>query len=83
MKKGLSAKINGNDIIIDELYKVISYASINVGDRIIYTCVHISMNANIEHIKNICRKSMSKIPKGLNYYNVYDYEILNILKNNL
>lgn len=60
--------ISGNDILIDNKYKVISFASINVGDKLIYTCVHISLNPNIELIDKICTKTMKKIPKGLSDY---------------
>lgn len=72
-------KVDGNDIITDEKYKVISNASINVGERYIYTCVHISFNPNIELIKNTCNKPMVKIPKGLNSYNISQNYILNII----
>ena len=62
--------IDGNDLLVDNKYKIVSYASINAKNRLIYTCVHISLNPDIELINNICRKTMSKIPKGLTDFNI-------------
>ena len=72
-----NVEINGNDIIIDGKYKVASCASVNLGDNVIYTAIHLSYNPDIELIKNICTKSMIKIPKGLKEYGF----TLNDLKN--
>lgn len=72
-------KVDNNDIIVDDKYKVISYASINANNRLIYTCVHISMNPNIDHISNVCMKPMFKIPKGLNDFGITADEIINII----
>lgn len=71
--------INNNDILIDDKYKVISFASINANNRLIYTCLHFSFNPNIELIKNICIKDMVKIPRGLYDYGVSQEEILEIV----
>jgi hypothetical protein len=67
--------INSNDLFVDGKYKVGSYSSVNVGDRLIYTGCHISMSVNIEHIQNICLKEMKKIPKGLSDYGIDVYEL--------
>ncbi len=72
-------EIKGNDLIIDGLFKIASYASINVGNNYIYTAVHISQNPNIELIKNICLKPMNKIPKGLSEYGLSTGEVLDIV----
>lgn len=74
--KGINVSINNNDLLIDDTYKVISYASINANNRLVYTCVHISINPNIEHICNVCMKPMNKIPKGLQEYGITAEEII-------
>ena len=72
LKETLGDRINlrDNDLMVDNLYKVGSYSSVNVGDRLIYTGCHISMSVNFEHISNICLKEMIKIPKGLSEYGI-------------
>lgn len=60
--------IDKNDLIAEGKYKLISYASVNAGDNLIYTCVHISFNPNVELINKICSKPMKKIPKSLKDY---------------
>ena len=60
--------IDENDLLVDGKYKIISYASVNANDRLIYTCVHVSMKPDLEMIKYICVKPMNKIPKGLSDY---------------
>ena len=69
-EKGLNIKYEANDLLVDDIYKVGSCSSTNVGDRLIYTGCHISMSVNLEHIQNICLKPINKIPKGLNDYGI-------------
>lgn len=76
-------RVDGNDLIGEENYKLTSYASFNVGDRVIYTIVAISINPNIEDIVNICTKPMNKIPKGLSEYGISREEIVDFIKSNL
>lgn len=64
----VNLEIVGNDLLVDNKYKVISYASTNAGDNYIYTVVHISLNPNVEIISKVCTKEMKKIPKGLSDY---------------
>ena len=80
-EKGLNISLDGNDLMIDNLYKVGSCSSVNVGDRLIYTGCHISMSVNLEHIENICLKPMSKIPKGLSDYNINTQELYEFVVN--
>ena len=72
LKKTLGDRIElvDNDLLIDGTYKVGSYSSVNVGNGLIYTGCHISMSVNLEHIRNICLKEMSKIPHGLGEYGI-------------
>lgn len=78
--KGLNVQLGGNDFLVDGIYKVASYSSINLGDRFIYTGVQIGINTNIENIKNICTKHMNKIPKGLADYGITTEEVLQIVE---
>lgn len=72
--------IDNNDLIIDDKYKVISYASINSNNRLIYTCVHISFNPDIELINNVCLKKMIKIPRGLSDFGITREEVIYFLE---
>lgn len=72
--------IHSNDLLVDGKYKIISYASINANSRLIYTCVHISFNPDINAIENICTKPMNKIPKGLSEYGVTTEEVVKFLE---
>lgn len=83
MSKVPNLRVDGNDLIGEENYKFASYASINVGDRFIYTIVAISINPNIEHIKNICNKPMNKVPKGLSDYGITSEEIKDFIENTI
>lgn len=77
--RGLNCEILNNDIIVDGQYKVASYMSQRVGE-VIYTAIHISINVDLELIKNICTKEMFKIPHGLSDYGITQDEIINFVK---
>lgn len=72
--------IDSNDLLSEGKYKIMSYASINANNKLIYTCFHISFNPDIEAIKNICVKPMNKIPKGFNAFDITREEILVFLE---
>lgn len=72
--KGLNAECEGNDVLIDNKYKVASFMSQYV-NGCLYTAIHISVNMDIELIKAICTKPMNKIPKGLTEYGITGKEI--------
>lgn len=79
-QKGINATLENNDVIIDDIYKVASFSSTNIGNRFIYTGLQCTFNPNVEDIKNICKyKPMKKIPKGLSDYNITSKELLEIL----
>lgn len=80
--KGLNVSIDCNDLIVDGVYKVASYASTNI-DGIIYTAIHISMSVDLEIINLVCSKPTNKIPKGLNDYNITTKEIEHFIINNI
>ena len=71
--KGLNAEFVSNDIVVDG-YKVCGMCITRYG-RIDYTGGIISMNVNLDHIKAICRKPMTKIPKGLSDYGITTEEV--------
>lgn len=72
--------IKDNDFLVDNIYKVASYSSVNAGGEFIYTGFHFSVNVNLQHIKNICTKPMNKIPKGLSEYDITSQQIIDYIK---
>lgn len=76
----VNLEIIGNDLLVDNKYKVVSFASTNAGDNYIYTVVHISLNPNVEIISKVCTKEMKKIPKGLSDYGLTTELIEEILQ---
>lgn len=77
VSRNVYVKIEDNDILA-EGYKVASYAYREVEGGI-YTAMHISMSVNIESIKNICKKEMKKVPKGLKDFGITEKEIEEII----
>lgn len=71
--KGLNAEYVSNDIVVDG-YKVCGMCITRYG-RIDYTGGIISVNCNLDHIKQICRKPMKKVPKGLSEYGITTEEV--------
>jgi hypothetical protein len=71
--KGLNAVYESNDILVDG-HKVCGMCITRYG-RIDYTGGIISVNCNLEHIKQICRKLMKKVPKGLSEYGITTEEV--------
>lgn len=81
IKQGLNTKYDNNDILVDDIYKVASYSSTNIGDNVIYNAIQITFNADPEIIKEICKKDSVKIPRGLNFYNINENELLQTILN--
>lgn len=71
--RGLNAEYVGNDVLVDG-YKVCGTCITRYG-CIDYTTIFISINANLNHIKAICKKHMNKVPKGLSEYGITTEEI--------
>jgi hypothetical protein len=71
--KGLNAEFTDNDILVDG-YKVCGMCITRYG-RIDYTGGIISVKCNLDHIKQICRKPMKKVPKGLSEYGITSAEV--------
>ena len=72
--KGLNASYDGNDLLIDNKYKVT--AASKVKQRATYSAVGFFFNVDIDMIKNICTKPMEKIPRGLDYYGIDKEEVI-------
>lgn len=70
--------IENNDLLCDG-YKVASFAYRALPNGMIYTAMHLSMSVNLELIKNICKKEMRKVPKGLNDFGIYEEDIFKLL----
>lgn len=73
LAKGLNAEYVKNDILVDG-YKVCGIC-VNRYGRIDYTGGIIGINTNLDHIKQICRKPMNKVPKGLSDYGITTEEV--------
>lgn len=79
ISKNVHTELQNNDLLC-EGYKVGSWSYRNLDNNMIYTAMHLSMSINMESIKNICKKEMKKVPKGLNDFGVTEQEILKILE---
>lgn len=77
--KGINAVRKGNDILIDECYKVASYMS-EMLNGCLYTAAHISIGMDLDLIKKVCTKEMIKIPKGLKDYGITKEEIISLIE---
>ena len=82
MAKGYKAEIIGNDIIVEDEFKVASFSSRRFG-KTLFGSFQISFTVSMELIKSLCTKPMRKVPRGLNYYNIYLDEIFYIFINTL
>jgi lipoate-protein ligase A len=71
--KGLNAVYEDNDVLIDG-YKVCGTCITRYG-KIDYNGVYIGIYTNLDHIKQICRKPMKKVPKGLSEYGITSEEV--------
>ena len=78
--KGLDVTSNGNDILVDG-YKVFGWASNYYKEyNAIYITAHFTLSVDLELIKNICTKTMVKVPKGLNDFGIYKEDIIEFLE---
>lgn len=75
-EKGISAEIDGNDILIANKYKCASHSSTHIGNRAVYTGVQICFHADPDIIKRICKKESKKIPIGLSNFGIDNTELL-------
>lgn len=82
MDKGYKAIIDGNDIIVDEEFKVASFSSRRFGKKL-FGSFQISFTVNMDLIQSLCTKTMKKIPRGLNHYGISFDEIFYIFKDTI
>ena len=78
--KGITAKVQDNDILVDDIYKVGSFSSRRYGN-IIFSAFQLPYEIDLDLIKQLCDKPMTKIPKGLKELGVSDYDILKEFNN--
>ena len=71
--KGLNAVHEKNDILVDG-YKVCGLCITRYG-RIDFSSAYIGVNTNLDHIKEVCKKPMVKVPKGLSDYGITSAEV--------
>lgn len=74
----LNVTLYGNDILIDNTYKVASSGTRNF-DGILFSTFHISYSVDIDLIKQICTKPMIKIPKGLEEFGISQKQLEQVL----
>ena len=81
-EKGINAVQENNDILVDG-YKVASGCAINLTPDFVrtFSAVQINVNCDLELIQNVCKKPMTKTPKGLSEYGITTNEML-IFTNN-
>ena len=75
--KGLKVYFDGNDILVDNLYKIASSGTRRLGD-LLFCTFHISYEVDLELIRQICTKPMVKTPKGFKDYGFTQEDVLNI-----
>lgn len=81
-QNNINVDLMGNDILIDNKYKVASSSTRRFGD-ILFSAFHISFNVDLDLINKLCKKPMVKVPKGLDDYNINKSELSNIIINNI
>ena len=74
--KDITAQFVGNDVLVDGTYKVASGSIKGFNSDFAYVPIHISMQVDLDLIRNICQKPMVKIPKGLSEYGLTSQEVL-------
>lgn len=72
---GLSSNFDGNDILVDNK-KIVGLVYKPIIKNYYYFGVSISINADINLIKNICTKPMKKIPGALSDYGITTDEVM-------
>ena len=80
-ERGVNIYFDGNDLLIDGIYKCASYSSRRFGD-ILFSAFHISYDVDLDLINKICTKPMRKIPRGLKEYGITAEEIKQFFLNN-
>ena len=78
---GFKGEIVDNDLLVNDR-KVVGFGSRMYG-QILYTAIHVSVNANLDLIQQICTKPMKKIPGSLSEYGISTIDVVNILMSQL
>ena len=77
LAKGLDIILDGNDILVDDNYKIASSGTRRFKD-ILFCTFHISYDVDLDAIRQICTKPMVKTPKGFKDYGFSEEDLLNI-----
>lgn len=77
--KGLSATYDGNDILINGIYKPIGISKVVLPNGIVYYAAIFSATADRELINKICTKPANKIPAGLVDFGISMSELRNFI----
>lgn len=74
--KGMdSVRQDNNDVLVDD-FKVASGAEVTLPNGFQYVAYQISINQDLEAIKNACKKPMVKVPKALSEYGITTEEMV-------
>lgn len=79
-KNGINVEINGNDFIVDGQFKTASFVNTYINETYL-TFFHIPVSVDLEKIRNVCKKEMKKVPKGLSEYGLTAKKIEEMLAN--
>lgn len=71
--RGLNATLDNNDVLVDG-YKVCGTVVSRYG-YIDFSGAFVAVDVNLDHIKQICKKQMVKVPKGLADFGVTSEEL--------
>lgn len=80
VKNGINVEIDGNDFMVDGQYKTASFINIYINETYL-TFFHIPVSVDLEKIRNVCKKEMKKVPKGLLEYGLTAEKIEEMLAN--
>lgn len=79
-RKKYKSMIVGNDFLV-EGYKVASFSikRLNPKDKKLCVAIIVDYDIDLDIIKNICKKEMKKVPRGLKNFKIKYEDILNVL----
>lgn len=79
VNKEINCIIDNNDLVIDGIYKVGSWAQTQLNLGLWQTVVHLSVNVDLDVINQVCTKETNKTPKGLSDYNITYSDLFDVI----
>ena len=76
ISKGINASVKGNDIVVDDKYKVCGVSASHSFLGMNFYVMFVAINSNKDLIEKICLKPMYKIPTGLSQYSIEADDII-------